>query len=352
MIDMGKPDREKEALSTSAPRFKVRGRYNFSDFVDGITLSVVAILVAVILMMYLTDVSFRSDFSIKEFGFAAAVMYACTVSIYILLRSFSGRRGKRTKDYIDVCAAIENNANTIIEKGYARYASNYCRNWEKEELDNAREQVLCEVGISVNEYNATFCKYSKKEIERRYPHLSEAQKKAIETARKIKRLKYNERYLSVSEAHGRRRSPSGGFTVAWENRIKYAQIIITSAISSVFSATIAFEIISDPTFATVVACLVKIVIVLGFGAWGMIGGYNMTAVKEVAEKKERVAEQNRFIKWGDEHITVLSAEEKAREEKHAQDAATAHNAVADDVAPAPDDSTASVFSAVPIPVNT
>lgn len=298
----------------SAPRpFTPKKQHNFSDFIDGITLSVVAILVVVILMMYLTDVNFKSDFSLKEFGFAAVVMYACTVSIYLLLRSFSGRRGKRTKEYLQVCADIETNADKIISKGYARYTANYCRAWEKEELDNAREQVLSEVGISVKEYNEKYCQYSDTEIATYFNGLSERQKQAIAEARKIKRLHYDEKYLSVSDAHGRRRAPSGGFTVAWQNRVKYAQIIVTSAISSIFSASIAFEIISDPSFATVVSCLVKIVIILGFGAWGMVGGYNMTAVKEVAEKKEKIAEQQRFLKWADENYSTLLKEEKAAE---------------------------------------
>lgn len=314
MIKQDNPRENQNGFSSSAPRFpKVRKQHNFSEFVDGITLSVVGILVVVILMMYLTDVTFTSSFSLKEFGFAAFVMYACTVSIYLLLRSYSGRRGKRTKDYIDICEEIEKNANSIIEKGFAAYTANYCRAWEKEELDNAREQILSEVGLSVKVYNEKYCQYSDAEIGTYFPNLSELQKKAISLARKIKRLHYDEKYLSVSDAHGRRRAPSGGFTVAWQNRLKYLQIIITSAISSAFSAMMAFQIISDPSFATVVACLVKIVIILGFGAWGMVGGYNMTAVKEVAEKKEKVAEQLRFLKWANENHSKLLAEEKAAE---------------------------------------
>ena len=185
MIKQDNPRENQNGFFSSAPRFpKVRKQHNFSEFVDGITLSVVGILVVVILMMYLTDVTFTSSFSLKEFGFAAFVMYACTVSIYLLLRSYSGRRGKRTKDYIDICEEIEKNANSIIEKGFAAYTANYCRAWEKEELDNAREQILSEVGLSVKVYNEKYCQYSDAEIGTYFPNLSELQKKAISLARK------------------------------------------------------------------------------------------------------------------------------------------------------------------------
>lgn len=298
----------------SAPRsFTPKKQHTFSDFLDGITLSVAAILVIVITMMYLTDVNSQTNFSIKEFGFSAFVMYVFTVSFYFLLRSFSGRRGKRTKEYLQVCDEIEKNANQIIENGFARYTANYCRAWEEEELDNTRKKILCEVGISVKEYNEKYCKYSDTEILTYFPALSELQRKAIADARKIKSLHYDEKYLSISDSHGRRRAPSGGFTVTWQGRVKSAQILITSAISSLFSASIAFEIISDPSFATVVYCLVRIVLILGFGVGGMVGGYYMTAVKEVAEKKEKTSEQKKFLKWAAENYSTLLAEEKAAE---------------------------------------
>ena len=60
----------------------------FSDFIDGITLTVVAVLLVVIFMVYMTQVSFNSSVSWKDVGFEGVLMYACTVSIYLLLRSF------------------------------------------------------------------------------------------------------------------------------------------------------------------------------------------------------------------------------------------------------------------------
>ena len=110
-------------------------------------------------------------------------------------------------------------------------------------------------------------------------------------------MKYDESYLSVYDRNGRRISPSGGIKTKTVVRLQTVQTLFTTALTSVFSVSMALDIIADPSFATVVTCLVKIVIILGFGAWGMVGGYNMSAVRETDELGAKADEQERFMKW-------------------------------------------------------
>lgn len=291
MIRNEKSEGAGEALPSLRP---VRNK-SFASLLDGLTLTVAGVLIIVIFMVYMTQVSFNSSIDWKDAGFEGGLMYICTVSFYLLLRSYSSRKGRGIEAYAKAAARIERNNEEIVRKGYARYTREYCRAWEEEELDGAREHVLADAGIKLAEFNAEFCKYNKRELTEKFPELSEFQVKIILRAKRIKRLTYDESYLSVYDKHGRRSSPSGGFTARKMKRLQLAQTLVTTALTSSLSISMALNIVADPSFATVVTCLVKIMIILGSGIWGMIGGYNMSAVREVEEMNAKADEQERFI---------------------------------------------------------
>ena len=270
---------------------------NFSSLIDGMTLSVAAILIIVIFMMYLTEVSFNGNINWKDVSFSGLLMYIFTVSFYFLLRSFSGRKGRQTPNYLKAQERIEQNNDKIVQSGYAARTREYCRAWEDAELDSARSHVLADAGIKLADFKNEYCKYNEGELTAAFPDLTEYQRETIARAKRIKRLRYDESYLSVYDKHGRRKAPSGGFTTRFMKRVQTLQTLITTALSSIFSVYIALDIIANPSFATVVMCLVKIVIILGCGAWGMIGGWNMSSVREVEELGAKADEQERFIKW-------------------------------------------------------
>ena len=269
----------------------------FASLIDGILLSFAAIMIIVIFMTYLTEVSFNGNIDWKNVGFSGALMYVCTVSFYFLLRSFSSRKGRLTQNHLKAQERIEKNNAEIVEKGYASRTREYCRAWEDAEIDSARSHVLADAGITLERFKEEYCKYTAKELAAAFPDLTEYQRETIACAKKIKRLRYDESYLTVYDKHGRRKAPSGGFTTRTMRHIQTVQTLITTALSSVFSVYMALDIITNPSFATVVMCLVKIVIILGCGAWGMIGGWNMSSVREVEELNAKADEQERFQKW-------------------------------------------------------
>lgn len=287
----------KEEKPQNLPALRPVRNKTFASLIDGLTLTVAGILIIVIFMVYMTQVSFNSDIDWKDAGFEGGLMYICTVSFYLLLRSYSARKGRSIETYAKAAARIERNNETIVQKGYARHTHEYCRAWEEDELNGAREHVLADAGIKLAEFNGVFCKYNKKELVAKFPELSEYQLQTILRAKRIKRLEYDESYLSVYDKHGRRCAPSGGFTTRKMKRWQTVQTLVTTALTSSLSISMALSIVANPSFATVVMCLVKIVTILGCGVWGMIGGYNMSSVREVEEMGAKADEQERFIKW-------------------------------------------------------
>lgn len=269
----------------------------FSSLIDGLTLTVAGVLIIVIFMMYMTQVSFNSNVDWKDAGFEGGLMYICTVSFYLLLRSYSMRKGRGTEAYRKASERIERNSDGIVQKGFARYTREYCKAWEEDELNSAQERVLADAGIKISEFKSKLCKYNAKELAAAFPDFTEYQRKTIARAKKIKRLRYDESYLSVYDKHGRRSSPSGGFTARKLKHLQLVQTLFTTALTSSLSISMALNIVADPSFATVVTCLVKIVIILASGMWGMIGGWNMSSVREVEELNAKADEQERFMKW-------------------------------------------------------
>ena len=59
--------------------------HSFAGLLDGITLTVAAILIVVIFMAYMTHIPVDSGAGWRELGLNSALMYICTVSFYLLL---------------------------------------------------------------------------------------------------------------------------------------------------------------------------------------------------------------------------------------------------------------------------
>lgn len=282
---------------------RIKNSKNFASFIDGITLSAVGILIIVIGMLYFTQVGVNTGMSIADVGYECAILYGATVAIYLLLRSFARRKGKSTQGYMAACEKVEKNCARILRENIAYKAIQYCREWEERELENTRSRLLAAVKITIDDFNKLYLKYTVGEIKKMHTELTKTELKAIRAAKRVKVLKFNENYLSVAYGSNRRRSPSQYMTTATMEKLTVVRVVITTAITSVFGVTLALQLIADFSFATVVMCLVKIMIIAISGVIGMAGGYNMTAVKAVDEMKYKAGEQEAFIRWcglGDE----------------------------------------------------
>lgn len=274
-----------------------RTNKTFASLVDGFTLGVVGILIVVIGMLYMTQIDVNSNISIFQIGLESVILYGATVSINLLLRSFARRKGMATDMWSKAFAAVARNNDWIVSKGIANKTTEYCRAWEDAELNSSRERILADAGISLAEFNEKYLKYTVKEIKKGYSDLSKFERSTIRRAKRCSRLHFNEDYLSVYSRDGKRKSPSQLMTTKAAEHWTIVRILITTAITSVLGVSMALTLITDFSFATIVMCLVKIIIVLLSGTVGMVGGYNMTAVRAVEEMNIKVDEQNRFIKW-------------------------------------------------------
>ena len=284
---------------------------SFSKLLDGMTISTVIIILIAVAMLYLTNITVDLNMSWKDFGYEAAILYIFTVTINFLSRSIAKRKGRETEEHKKAYGQVEILENEIIEKGLRGKEGEYCRAWETEELRFTREALLSSAGLNVSDFEKIYIKYSNKELKKIYIKysnkeltenkaelaLTDFQLKVIKKVRRIKRLNYDERYLSTNIKVGRRVSPAGEINTSKFERLRTVQYLITALFGVCLSASLALDIIVDPTFGTVVMCIIKILTILISAVAGMIGGYKLTAEMETAELSRKSAEQKNFLKW-------------------------------------------------------
>ena len=275
---------------------KIKER-SFSDYLDiSIVIMIVALFVAIV-FAFLVDFIFDSEIDWKDIGVNTVIISACTIAIYLLLRTYAMRKGRKTKAWTEAFVRLNERGKNIIEGDYAQYITAYCRDWEEQRLYEAMEDIILPVGISLDEYKTKYAKYTKKEIKEKFPDLSEYQYKTILCAKKVKRPKFNERYFYVNSTVNKNRSPSDGITTKQLNRLTTGRIVLTTVITSLVSAALLRDIIIDFSLASIINCLVKVAIIIFFGVIGMVGGFSFTAVRESSEMNAKSDEIEVFLKW-------------------------------------------------------
>ncbi len=276
---------------------KVKQR-SFSDYLDASIIIMVVGLFSGIVFTFLVDFIFSGNIDWKDSTVNGFIITGCSTAIYLLLRTYAMRKGRKTKAWTEASIRLEVIGKEIISRDCAKYISKYCRAWEEERFNNDIEDALACVGITLKEYKEKYAKLTKHEIKILFPELTVGQFKTIIRAKRIKRLKFDERYFFVNATVGkRRRSPSGGLTAQQINRITEVRMVITTVILSLVTASLLRDIILDLSAESIVKCVVKLAITIFCGAMGMIGGYSHSSVRESSEMNAKSDEIDVFLKW-------------------------------------------------------
>lgn len=290
------PEHDYNAKYIQPAMDKLKAR-SFSDYLDISIIVMIVALFIVIVFAFLVDFIFDSQIDWKDIGINTVLISACTIAIYLLLRTYAMRKGRKTLAWTTAYKRLNGCGKELIESDKAKYISEYCRKWEEQRLYAMIEDIISPVGISLNDYKAIYAKYTKKEIKANFPDLSEYQFKMISRAKKIKRPKFDERYFYVNSTVNKNRSPSDGMTTKQLNGLTTGRIVLTTLVTSFVSAALLRDILIDFSLASIIKCLVKIAIIIFFGVIGMVGGYSFTAVRESSEMNAKSDEIEVFLKW-------------------------------------------------------
>lgn len=299
--------RDEDEIMSAARRNVPRVRKAFSEYMNAIMLSSVAFLLVFIAMAAFTKIGVHGNLNWLEVGIQTVIMYACTVSIHLILRSYARRKGRETERWITAKKAVERNGRAVVTRNLMKKAGEYCRAWEEYDVTTVRSMILTEVGLKIEIYEKVKMLSVREIAELDEAHFAKLgidkpftkeQIKALGSAKRVKRLHYDENYLSVRETVGtRRHSPSGGLKAKTVLRIKTAQLFATTAVASVFYVSVGVDLILNFSYATLITCLLKLTMLVIFAVFGMVGGYKFATGREVNEMEDRADEQRRFFKW-------------------------------------------------------
>ena len=312
---MLKTEEEKKAPSNT--RKSDDPHFNIKNMISSIMLAAVGAILVIVVMAYMTHIAFGTEIDWREQGANAVLLAVCSVAVTIILRSWGIMKGEENPERIKALAEVEKHIKEIESKRFGGRAAEYCRWWENDEYERTVTAYLDAFNLTLSQFK-TMRIYDKKEIQSKYPALSKVQIDAVITAKKIKKLRYSESFMvTTSKQKEHRAAPSQGLSTEQSNAIMTAQNIITSILMSIVMVSFSVEVIADPSLATVVSCLLKVITILLSGLGGAYGGYNLTAKTERKRLENQAREQQSFIAYCEEHkIQPITQKEPEKENEN------------------------------------
>lgn len=293
---MVKEDKEERNNPPAQPERKERKKITFSDGLDVTVIILVVVLFVAVILAFLAEFVFDAGIDWKGVGLDTGIVAACTIAIYMLLRSFAQRRGRKTDRWMKAQEDLNKKGAEVLGKNFVQHIPKYCREWERIHLDDERTLLLERVGLTLEDYKKNYCSLSKKEILAR-EDLTEQRKKMLIRVNRLRTVRYNESYLYVHRQQHKHASPSGGLSARTVNMLTYARIAINTTLTSLFTASILQEVIFNPSKETVIKLVVKLAVIITFAAIGMVGGYTFSTTREVNEMNAKSDELETFMKW-------------------------------------------------------
>ena len=153
-------------------------------------------------------------------------------------------------------------------------------------------------------YLEKYATRTKKEILNAFPfeNLSSDQWAALEKARKIKRLKYDEKFLeSCAEKVEHYVAPSDAFSLSKSDRADNLQALAFSAFLMVFSCSLVGTIIVDLSNQALILAVIKIITTLISAGFAIVKGWNMVMKVEIGRFNLQTVEANNCVKWCEQH---------------------------------------------------
>lgn len=309
-------DNNKPSYASARPQ--IGARWTIKNLLSSIMIVAVAAILVVVVLAYMTQITFNAEINWSEQGANAVLLVVCSVAVTIILRAWGIMKGQGVKEHLDALAVVEANVSKIIAGHNSGRAAEYCRDWENRDYENTVERALSPYNLSIDKFKEMRI-YDKAELATRYPTLSKAQITAVLQAKKIKMLKYSEDFILTNTKNKEHRmSPSTGLSTRQRNTIMTVQNVVLAVVLSTIMVSFSLDIIADPTLATVVSCLLKVITIVLSGLFAAYSGYNLTANIETERFKLQAVEQERFLSFCELH-NAESSQEKERESEPKSD---------------------------------
>jgi len=205
----------------------------------------------------------------------------------LCLDNMALQRGAETPEYLDAITRMDK-VRGAVEEADPINLQNFCERYREQELQATRSQILSNAALNEADYQSYLKSGVPKEAPRRVI-------KALKRAKRLKPIRINRYMLGRAITSKPTREQ---IVTPQENMAKStAPQLLTTAFFVIFTGTLGFELISDPTFATFVAGMVKTFSVALSGVNGYLTRYRniVQYTPEYAKKQEGLMYQ--YAAW-------------------------------------------------------
>lgn len=252
-------------------------------------------IIFVVIVVFTTDVKLTGAMQWAELGLVFFILLFCSYSMYVNYANSGTRAGRKSDLYIDSYINYNDKKKYIIDKKYQARSSEFCRYYISEELKNSRTSVLSEVGIDYDVYTEKYLGRDKKYLET-IKDLSKTQVLAIIKANSITPIKLTPEMIMKRGRGNSSREPLGTKPET-KKRIHLGTKFVSTCITSFVTGVIVLDVIINPTWATFVACCLKVLLVVLNGFMGYKMGYENIVVDTVEYMNDQVDLMNQLIQY-------------------------------------------------------
>jgi hypothetical protein len=230
--------------------------------------TVILFLIASIIL-FVASFSFERGFDLKEISSSAILLSAISYSLFVNANPTGDKAFKRTKEYKTTQSKYDTMISQIISEKKVYKFDEFCKEYVKKELEEAREFILNEGGLTLDDYN----KYVINELDK---ELNDDQRKVLEKTKKLKPIELNRKMIFGVHANLHRRSPiTSTKKINGYKATHYIIKFITVTLSLIFTFSIAYEFIFSFTKEIIIRGLLQLVILLSSVFSGLSVGYKV-----------------------------------------------------------------------------
>lgn len=264
-------------------------------------------IIFVVIVVFTTDIKLTGAMKWAELSLVFFILLFCSYSMYVNYASNGTRAGKSSETFINSYTNYDTTKKKIVENKYQTRLPEFCRYYIKEELTNARNAILSEVGIDFEKYLKEYIGKDKTYLEAD-KDLSKSQIEAILKANAVKPIKLTPEMIMKRGRGNGSRNPLG-IKPETKKKIHLSTKFTTTAITSFITGVIVLDVIINPTWATFAACCLKVLLVVLNGFMGYKMGYENIVVDTVEYMNDQVDLMNQLIQYIEAHPEPENIEE-------------------------------------------
>lgn len=266
---------------------------------SGLIIGAFIVLAVIVVMLAEIDIT---DFStLPKLGANFFVLLFCNYGMYLNQRDNGIGAGKQSSIYLDVMSKYDELKCKIVEAEIDYRMNEFCAWYIANELKHARQSLLAVSGISYATYEA-YIGVDDDMVEAD-EKLTKRQKNAIIEANSLKPI-YLDADMIMRRASAAKRKASRKLTPESKLYIKSGTRLVRMFISSALIVAVSFEVIINPSLATLAATALKVLFVVLNGFTGYKEGFANITVDSVDYVSEQITYLERFIVWDKKNPVV------------------------------------------------